>query len=207
MARILAYTTPRARAPVPLIPILAELRRRGHQVALRTLAAEVTAMRARGFDAGPISDRIEAIGQARPDALLVDVNAWGAPAVRVPANARMERFLPHGLVLDRALCAVTHGAWAPPKGTGPRRAGVRRPLRTRPAGGRPAGGGGRRGHAAARKAPTPRPAARQGARGDPAARGRQAHPAWFAAAGGSSAAADAFETLLLHRELPQKLPS
>jgi hypothetical protein len=29
----------------------------------------------------------------------------------------------------------------------------------------------------------------------------------FAAAGGSSAAADAFETRLLHRELPQKLPS
>jgi UDP:flavonoid glycosyltransferase YjiC (YdhE family) len=111
MARILAYTTPGRGHLYPLVPILDELRRRGHQVALRTLAAEVAAMRARGFDAAPISDRIEAIahddwragspraalaravrvfaqraehdaadlgraiGQERPDALLVDVNA------------------------------------------------------------------------------------------------------------------------------------
>ena len=27
----------------------------------------------------------------------------------VPANAHVERFLPHGLLLDRAVCAVTHG--------------------------------------------------------------------------------------------------
>lgn len=27
----------------------------------------------------------------------------------VPANGRVERFLPHGLVLDRAACAITHG--------------------------------------------------------------------------------------------------
>ena len=26
-----------------------------------------------------------------------------------PANARVERFVPHGAVLDRAVCAVTHG--------------------------------------------------------------------------------------------------
>jgi hypothetical protein len=49
------------RSRFPLVPILAELRRRGHQVALRTLAVEVAAMRARGFDAAPISDRVEAI--------------------------------------------------------------------------------------------------------------------------------------------------
>jgi hypothetical protein len=29
--------------------------------------------------------------------------------LRVPANARVEQFLPHGPVLDRAACAVTHG--------------------------------------------------------------------------------------------------
>jgi hypothetical protein len=61
MARILAYTTPGRGHLFPLTPILEELRRRGHQVVLRTLAAEVAAMRQRGFDAGPISDRIEAI--------------------------------------------------------------------------------------------------------------------------------------------------
>ena len=116
MARILAYTTPGRGHLFPLTPILEELRRRGHQVVLRTLAAEVAAMRQRGFDVGPISDRIEAIAhddwratnpraalaravrvfaqraehdaadldraidQARPDALLVDVNAGGAAA-------------------------------------------------------------------------------------------------------------------------------
>jgi MGT family glycosyltransferase len=34
----------------------------------------------------------------------------GDPAgLQVPANAHVERFVPHGLVLDRAVCAVTHG--------------------------------------------------------------------------------------------------
>jgi MGT family glycosyltransferase len=34
----------------------------------------------------------------------------GDPArLTVPANARVERFIPHGLLLDRAVCAVTHG--------------------------------------------------------------------------------------------------
>ncbi|MBA2634153.1 MAG: hypothetical protein H0U86_14335 [Chloroflexi bacterium] len=34
----------------------------------------------------------------------------GDPAMfRVPANARLERFISHGPVLDRAVCAVTHG--------------------------------------------------------------------------------------------------
>jgi len=27
----------------------------------------------------------------------------------VPSNARLERFIPHSLLLDRAVCAVTHG--------------------------------------------------------------------------------------------------
>jgi len=29
--------------------------------------------------------------------------------IRVPANARVEQFVPHGHLLDRAVCAVTHG--------------------------------------------------------------------------------------------------
>jgi MGT family glycosyltransferase len=34
----------------------------------------------------------------------------GDPALlRIPANARVERFVPHRHVLDRAVCAVTHG--------------------------------------------------------------------------------------------------
>ena len=30
-------------------------------------------------------------------------------SLRVPPNARVERFVPHSLVLDRAVCAITHG--------------------------------------------------------------------------------------------------
>jgi len=117
MSRILAYTTPGRGHLYPLTPILDELHRRGHEIALRTLASQVPAMRARGFDTAPVSDRVEAIthddwragnpraalGRAvrtfarraehdapdlrkaidelRPDAVLVDINAWGALAV------------------------------------------------------------------------------------------------------------------------------
>lgn len=43
------------------MPILDELRLRGHDVVLRTLTGEVEAMRSRGFDAHPISREIEAL--------------------------------------------------------------------------------------------------------------------------------------------------
>jgi UDP:flavonoid glycosyltransferase YjiC (YdhE family) len=61
MARILAYTSPGRGHLFPLVPILDDLRRRGHQIVLRTLASQVPLMRARGFDAAPISGQIEAI--------------------------------------------------------------------------------------------------------------------------------------------------
>ena len=41
MARILAYTSPARGHLFPLTPILGELRRRGHEIVLRTLACEV----------------------------------------------------------------------------------------------------------------------------------------------------------------------
>jgi UDP:flavonoid glycosyltransferase YjiC (YdhE family) len=143
-----------------------------------------------------------------PVAVVATVPAGDPPAVRLPANARVERFLPHGLVLDRAVCAVTHGGMgatqkalahgvpvcAVPFGRDQlevaRRvevagAGTRLPARRlRPDRLRA------KVHEAIRL--------REGAR-----RIQQA----FAAAGGSSAAADAFETRLLHSERPQKLPS
>ncbi len=61
MSRILAYTSPAHGHLFPLAAILVELRRRGHEVALRTLAGEVEAMRGLGFEAAPISPRVEAI--------------------------------------------------------------------------------------------------------------------------------------------------
>ena len=135
MARILAYTTPARGHLFPLTPILDELRRRGHQIALRTLASQVPTIRRRGFDAAPISDRIEAIthddwragnpraalaravrifteradhdapdlaraiDQERPDALLVDVNAWGALAAAEAWGGPWAMFCPYPLAV------------------------------------------------------------------------------------------------------------
>jgi len=39
--KILAYTSPSKGHLYPLLPTLLELRRRGHQIAVRTLASEV----------------------------------------------------------------------------------------------------------------------------------------------------------------------
>jgi MGT family glycosyltransferase len=44
-----------------MVPVLEELRARGHEVALRTLASEVGAMRALGFEAAAIAPEIEAL--------------------------------------------------------------------------------------------------------------------------------------------------
>ena len=61
MARILAYTSPARGHLYPLTPILDELHRRGHHISVRTLASQVPLMLARGFDAAPIDERVEAI--------------------------------------------------------------------------------------------------------------------------------------------------
>jgi len=374
MARILAYTSPARGHLFPLTPILAELRRRGHDIALRTLASEVPLMHGLGFDAAPISKHVEAIdhddwkasnpraalvhavatfvaraqhdapdlrqaiADERPDLVIVDINSWGgmataeawggpwatfcpyplplssrdAPAYgpgfppargplgrlrdrvarplfvgmlermllpklngvrtqlgldpfkdadamfsrpplllyltaepfeyprsdwpdsvvmvgpcewdpepeppawlaqieqpivlvttssefqgdgrliqaaldglrdepvfvvatlpagdpaafRVPANARLERFISHGPVLDRAVCAVTHGGMGDPEGTGQRRARLRGAVRTRSARGRPPGGGGPSRNPVAGETPDTGASARQGSRGD-----------------------------------------
>ncbi|MCC6524566.1 MAG: glycosyltransferase [Polyangiaceae bacterium] len=60
MAKILVYTSPARGHRYPLVPTLEELRRRGHAVAVRTLASEVERVRALGFSAEPIAPAIEA---------------------------------------------------------------------------------------------------------------------------------------------------
>jgi UDP:flavonoid glycosyltransferase YjiC (YdhE family) len=61
MTRVLAYTSPARGHLYPLTPILAELRDRGHEVVLRTMASQVPLMRELGFDAAPIDPQIETI--------------------------------------------------------------------------------------------------------------------------------------------------
>ncbi len=60
MSKILVYTSPARGHLYPLVPTLEELRRRGHQIAVRTLASEVGRLRKLGLAATPIAEAIEA---------------------------------------------------------------------------------------------------------------------------------------------------
>jgi MGT family glycosyltransferase len=61
MARLLAYNSPTAGHVFPSVGMLLELRRRGHEVHLRTLASEVERLAALGLGAAPVDAGIEAI--------------------------------------------------------------------------------------------------------------------------------------------------
>ena len=61
MARYLAYTSPARGHLYPIVATLLELRRRGHEVHVRTLASEVPALREVGLHAEPISAEIESV--------------------------------------------------------------------------------------------------------------------------------------------------
>jgi MGT family glycosyltransferase len=61
MTRVLAYTSPARGHLYPLVPVLDELRARGHEVAVRTLPSEIEMLRERGLDAEPVSSAILAI--------------------------------------------------------------------------------------------------------------------------------------------------
>jgi MGT family glycosyltransferase len=75
MAKILAYQTPAMGHFFPISVLLTELRNRGHDITLRTLAAGVEAGLGMGFDTAPVDPRIEAMqlkdaGAATPDEAL-----------------------------------------------------------------------------------------------------------------------------------------
>jgi UDP:flavonoid glycosyltransferase YjiC (YdhE family) len=59
--KILAYTSPARGHLYPVVPILLELQRRGHEIALCTLASEVESTSLLGIDVEAISERIEQI--------------------------------------------------------------------------------------------------------------------------------------------------
>jgi MGT family glycosyltransferase len=133
MTRYLVYTSPARGHLYPIVPMLGEMRHRGHEVVVRTLASEVGLMRDMGLDAAPIDPTIEshemedwrartpigalhaglrvflgrarydgldlrrAIEQERPQALLVDINAWGAMAVAETARLPWATWCPYPL--------------------------------------------------------------------------------------------------------------
>src|SRR5215208_4971439 len=59
MARYLVYTSPARGHLYPVVPTLEELRRRGHEVVVRTLASEVGLLGGLGFEAESIDPAIE----------------------------------------------------------------------------------------------------------------------------------------------------
>ena len=61
MNRYLAYTSPARGHLYPIVGTLLELRDRGHEVHVRTLASEVPALRALGLSAEPIAAEIESV--------------------------------------------------------------------------------------------------------------------------------------------------
>ncbi|MFI5273740.1 MAG: glycosyltransferase [Ktedonobacterales bacterium] len=167
MARILAYTSPARGHLFPLTPILDELHRRGHQIALRTIASQVPLMRDRGFEAAPISARVEAIesddwragnprtalgrsvrtfceraafdapdlrqaiADERPDALLVDINSWGGVAAAEAWGGPWATFCPYPMPLSSRDAPPFGPGLAPARGSlGRMRDRIMRPLVT-----------------------------------------------------------------------------
>jgi MGT family glycosyltransferase len=165
MSRILAYTSPGAGHLFPLTPILDELAGRGHEIAIRTLAAHVPLMLERGFAAVPISQQVEsvkeddwqagsprqalkrsvrcfcaraeydapdlqrAIAEEHPDALLIDINSWGALAAAEAWGGPWAVMCPYPLPL-RSADAPPFGPGLSPAGgpLGRARDAVLRPL-------------------------------------------------------------------------------
>ncbi|MHB1046906.1 MAG: glycosyltransferase [Thermoanaerobaculia bacterium] len=94
MSRILVYTSPARGHLYPLVPTLEELRRRGHGLAVRTLASEVGRVRALGIAAEAIDPAIEALvhedwkAASAPAALLAGCRTFVARGRHEVADLR-----------------------------------------------------------------------------------------------------------------------
>jgi UDP:flavonoid glycosyltransferase YjiC (YdhE family) len=108
MARFLAYTSPARGHLYPIVPTLLELRRRGHEVHVRTLASEVAALGPLGLSAEPIDPAIEArrlddwAGGAPPERLANALRTFADRAVHeIPDLQRaIARVEPDALLVD-----------------------------------------------------------------------------------------------------------
>jgi MGT family glycosyltransferase len=94
MTTFLAYTSPAAGHLFPLVPGLLELRRRGHDVHVRTDPALVAGLRRAGLAAEPVDPRIAAIRPGGVD---------GRNGLRAGYRALLERGALDGPDLERAL--------------------------------------------------------------------------------------------------------
>ncbi|MGA7703997.1 MAG: hypothetical protein WB998_03770, partial [Solirubrobacteraceae bacterium] len=151
MSHVLAYTSPARGHVYPVVPILAELGRRGHQTVVYGLSGELVHLQALGIDARPIDPAIEenqivdwrerlpplaaasvlrtfaqrseleapelerAIQIHSPDALLIDINCWGAGAVAEASGLPWAMYSPYLLPL-RSREAPPFGLGLRPRG-------------------------------------------------------------------------------------------
>ena len=154
--KVLAYTSPARGHLYPVVPILDELARRGHLIAVRTLGSQVGLMAGRGFDAAPIAPAIEgiehddylgrttssqlkramatfaarsvheigdlrtAISEHRPDALLIDCMTWGATAVAEAWGGPWAQWFPFPMPLPSADAPPFGPGFKPAAGPGGR---------------------------------------------------------------------------------------
>ena len=108
MARYLAYTSPARGHLYPLVSTLIELRDRGHDVHVRTLASELDALRALGLRAEPIAAAIEAAplrdfeGSSPQEALGKALETFATRAIHeVPdLRAAITDMQPDALLID-----------------------------------------------------------------------------------------------------------
>jgi len=133
--KVLTYTSPARGHLYPVVPIVAELARRGHGATLCTLAAELGHLKPLGIEGSAIDPEIErieiedwrerspigavrsvlrtfvkrssfevpdlqqAIARHDPDALLIDINCWGAATVAEASGRPWAMYSPYLLPL------------------------------------------------------------------------------------------------------------
>ena len=126
MSTILAYTSPACGHLYPLMPTLLELRSRGHEVVIRTLASEVGMLQAMGFAAEAVDPGIEAIelgdyrGRTAPQRLALSTRAFArrAPLDGADLRAALDAVSPDLLIVDtnswgaQAAAELWGGPWA-----------------------------------------------------------------------------------------------
>ena len=131
MSTVLAYTSPAIGHLFPMVPLLLELKARGHDVHVRTIPKHVPTLSALGLNAGSVDSRLMdieaddytaastkdalassvdtftararfdapdlrlAIGEVRPDLLLVDINSWGARIAAEESGLPWATFSPY----------------------------------------------------------------------------------------------------------------
>jgi UDP:flavonoid glycosyltransferase YjiC (YdhE family) len=108
MSTVLCFTSPARGHLFPAVPVLVELQRRGHDVAVRSLGRHVGDLAALGLRAAPLDPATEALvhddwrekGPLRSQARAMDTFARRAPLEAADLRAAVTREQPDLLLVD-----------------------------------------------------------------------------------------------------------